>query len=192
MSGLLPVKKQFGLYIRNGRWNCRKDDKTILQFDAIVGTIEYVAVKKVTPTEDQDFKEYDALKILVENGEEQYFLSMNAAFSTASNFFNALPLIDPKHQVKFIAYTGDNNFDALKLEQHGLRIANYYTKADPKGKPQWVKTPNGFDKTEELEFFKASVYHFMERLRKSKSTLPTETTTETNFNPAEGFDMPEF
>ena len=37
------------------------------------------------------------------------------------------------------------------------------------------------------EFFKASVYHFMERLRKSKSTLPTETTTETkNHSPSRG------
>lgn len=193
MSGLVPEKTKFSLYVKNAIWNYRKDDKTIQVFRSIIGMIEYVGVKKVSPTDQQEFTEYEALKIMIENGEEQYFISMNAAWSTASNIFNCLPLIDVKNQVEIIAYKGDNGFDAIMVKQNGLRVANYYTKANPHGKPEWVKLPNGgFDKTTELEFFKTSVQTFMERLRKSKSTLPAETTTETNFNPAEGFDMPEF
>lgn len=193
MSGLVPEKKQFGLYVKNGRWNYRKDDKTIQVFSSIIGMIEYVGVKKVTPTDQQDFTEYEALKMMIENGEEQYFISMNAAWSTASNIFNCLPLIDVKNQVEIIAYKGDNGFDTIMIKQNGMRVANYYTKNNPHGKPEWVKLPNGgFDKTAELEFFKASLTPFMERLRRSKATTPQVAQAETNFNPAEGFDMPEF
>jgi hypothetical protein len=193
MQGLDQGKNVYGLYVQNGKWNLKKQDGTIDVYTSVEGKISNVQVKKITPKDDQEFKEYEALRIFLENGNNLYVLSLNAAYSTASNFFNVLPLIKPEFPIKVIAYKGDTNFDAIMVEQNGVRFSSYYTKSNNHGKPEWVKQANGgYDKTAELEFFKESVKEWLQKLWRSKETTPQKQPS-TSFDPNHGFDdLPDF
>lgn len=114
-------------------------------------------------TRDFQGKTYTTLQIIIED-DLKFCLQLNYFGNPARCFFNVLPNIDLGQKVHLIAKRvkqDDTSRDVLFVNQNGKGLKWYYTKEDPKGKPDWKKLQfNGkteWDRTEELDFFQAYI-----------------------------------
>lgn len=146
--------------IRDGKWHVKNTAGKEQTFGKVFGMLSSVRVKKQEPKEDQDWSPYEALQIVLEDDTRVLIIKTNIKYNPARSFLLSMPYIDRKKQVTLIAYRNEKNFDAIMIEQDDQRYGSYYTKANPKGKPDWVKTPSGWDSTAETEFFKTKIIEF--------------------------------
>jgi hypothetical protein len=125
---------------------------------------------------------------VTEQGGKKAFV--NLQFNANSDIANSVVLKMPnikefKNDVRFMAYSLENDKDGNKMEYsrqgiavytEGVKVAPFYTKANTGGMPKWKKvTVNGkqtVDKTDALEFIKNMMLN--EVLPKVKEAAPTE------------------
>jgi len=127
----------------------RKDGDTEIRVAAISGRLVYIGIRKaILPKVELEFLDIR----LLGSDNVYYCLSLNVEYSPASNIFNVVPCINPNTPLMIKAFK-DKEYTALCVFQEGKALKYAYTKDDPKGKPDWISTRKGWDRTDEITFF---------------------------------------
>jgi len=101
------------------------------------------------------------LQLTMQDGEEQYQISMPFSSRYTTSFLKALPNIDISKPIKLMPWSMVDKNDATKKITgitcyQGEKIAPYYTKEDPKGLPQMqqvkLKGKVTWDDTDMMDF----------------------------------------
>lgn len=122
----------------NSKQRTTKEGKVVNEeiYDAISGHIIDIKV-----TTHQQYGKF--WNIMLQDGEDVFCLQTNYSGSYASAFLKQLPNVDLSQRVRIIPsmkVKDGKKKPTLFINQHGKSLKHYYTKDEPNGLPQMVKT----------------------------------------------------
>lgn len=129
-----------------------------LQANELTGYIDQIEYKK----NDWEGVIYRSLIIRLHSDAGHFQLELNLMGNEATTIFHVLPNIAPAHPVLFKIWLDKENKVCFVVYQHGQAVKWYYTKADPKGRPDWdrIETTDldgmpkvQWDRSKQTQFF---------------------------------------
>jgi hypothetical protein len=116
----------------------------------IGGYIKKLEFKTVTT----DTTTIELLEITISWEQEVYQLNLPLD-TTGRGLMLCLPNIDYTKALEINCAKNEAGYSYIWVSQNGKNVTNYWTKENPKNKPEWSLRPDGkYDKTKEIQYLK--------------------------------------